>query len=97
MVANPTAFNPMTDPESGQARRDLALQDMCQQGYLTPALYKVSKVQPLPTAKDLQQPQEPGRGSVLHQLASAPDPARRRPGPGVPHRTLPSTAPTTAV
>ena len=59
MVANPSAFNPVSNPHDASARRDLVLQDMHQQGYLSQAQYEVAKAQPLPTAIDLEQPQEP--------------------------------------
>ena len=59
MVANPSAFDPVANPSAAAQRRDLALSNMFQQGYLSHTLYVVSKAQPLPTKADLQQPEEP--------------------------------------
>jgi penicillin-binding protein 1A len=59
MVANPSAFDPVAHPGASRARRDLVLSDMRQQGYLTLAQYQLARAEPLPTAADLQQPQEP--------------------------------------
>ncbi len=59
MVANPSAFDPLANPQAARGRRDLVLSDMLQQGYLTQAKYQVARAAPLPTAADLQQPQEP--------------------------------------
>ena len=59
MVANPSAFNPAVFRSAAWSRRDLVLQDMLQQHYLTRPQYEVARVQPLPTAADLEQPQQP--------------------------------------
>jgi penicillin-binding protein 1A len=59
MVANPSAFDPVAHPKAAAARRQLALQDMLAQHYITEAQYENGIAQPLPTAADIQQPQEP--------------------------------------
>jgi len=59
MVANPSAFNPIAFPHNAKERRNLALRDMLDQGYITPAQYRYGRAQPVPTPADLQQPQEP--------------------------------------
>jgi penicillin-binding protein 1A len=61
MIANPTAFNPFNPATRKLAmdRRNLVLQNMYQQGYLTRAKYDYATKQPLPPVADLQQPSEP--------------------------------------
>ena len=59
MVANPSAFNPLAFPTDAKARRDLVLQDMVSQRYITRAEYERYRNAPLPTAADIEQPQEP--------------------------------------
>jgi len=61
MVANPSAFDPANRATRAAAfaRRDLVLQDMRAQHYITRAQYEVYRAKPLPTAEDIQQPQEP--------------------------------------
>jgi penicillin-binding protein 1A len=59
MVANPTEFDPVYHPANAFARRDLVLQDMRDQGHITPAAYEHWRHWPLPDASDIQQPAEP--------------------------------------
>jgi penicillin-binding protein 1A len=59
MVANPSAFNPIYHPGPAKARRDLVLQDMRNQGKITPAQYEYYSAVPLPRAADIQVPTEP--------------------------------------
>jgi penicillin-binding protein 1A len=62
MVANPSAFNPAgTGPERAAAkvRRNLVLKDMYQQHYIDHAMYIKCINEPLPTAAQIQLPQEP--------------------------------------
>ena len=59
LVANPSQFDPIAHPQAAKVRRDLVLQDMVAQGYITRAEYYRYRDAPLPTASDLQQPQEP--------------------------------------
>ena len=59
MVANPSAFNPLAFPTDAKARRDLVLQDMVSQRYITRAEYERYRNAPLPNAADIEQPQEP--------------------------------------
>ena len=62
MVANPSAFNPVAFPQAAWTRRDLVLKDMLHQHYINQAQYENAtslKTDPLPTAKDIEQPQEP--------------------------------------
>jgi penicillin-binding protein 1A len=59
MVANPSAFNPIAFPNAALARRDLVLQDMLAEHYITRAQYERARAERLPTASDIEQPQEP--------------------------------------
>ncbi len=61
MVANPSAFNPAGTPSersAAQARRDLVLQDMYNQHYISYGLYQYSMSRPLPTAAQIREPQQ---------------------------------------
>ncbi|HEY6526224.1 MAG TPA: transglycosylase domain-containing protein, partial [Solirubrobacteraceae bacterium] len=61
MIANPSAFNPISFPSAAKARRDLVLADMYRQHYISLAQYegKEGLQEPLPTAADIEQPEEP--------------------------------------
>ncbi len=59
MVASPTAFDPVGHPQAAKARRDLVLQDMLSQGYISRQQYNQGIHKPLPTAADIEQPEEP--------------------------------------
>jgi penicillin-binding protein 1A len=59
MVANPSAFNPLVDPGAARSRRDLVLQDMRAQRYITTAQYERYRNAPLPTQAEIEQPQQP--------------------------------------
>jgi penicillin-binding protein 1A len=58
MVSSPTAYDPIAHPEAARARRDLVLQRMYEQHFLTQAQYDYAKAQPLPDQGDLQPPAE---------------------------------------
>jgi penicillin-binding protein 1A len=59
MIANPSAFNPVYYPSAAKARRQVVLGNMLAQHYITRAQYNYGNKQPLPTAADIEQPQEP--------------------------------------
>jgi penicillin-binding protein 1A len=59
MVANPTEFDPLLHPRAAKARRNQVLLDMYQQHYISRRTFEYSKGRPLPTAAEIQQPQEP--------------------------------------
>ncbi|HLH66088.1 MAG TPA: transglycosylase domain-containing protein [Solirubrobacteraceae bacterium] len=61
MVANPSAFDPVQFPAAARARRDLVLQDMLAQGYISRSQYysRQGIYAPLPTAAQIEQPIEP--------------------------------------
>jgi penicillin-binding protein 1A len=58
MVASPSAYDPITRPAEARARRNLVLQRMVEQGFLTPAQGAFAQRQPLPDRGDLQPPEE---------------------------------------
>ncbi|MGN6169633.1 MAG: transglycosylase domain-containing protein, partial [Solirubrobacteraceae bacterium] len=59
MVASPTQLDPATDPTGARERRNTVLADMLQQHYITRAQYRRGIAAPLPTASDIEQPEEP--------------------------------------
>jgi penicillin-binding protein 1A len=59
MVADPSAFDPLTHPEAALARRKIVLNDMLQLHDLSLADYQKYLSAPLPTDASLQRPQEP--------------------------------------
>ena len=59
MVANPTQFDPILHPDAARTRRNQVLLDMYQQHYISRAMYEKSIGEPLPTANEVQMPQEP--------------------------------------
>jgi penicillin-binding protein 1A len=58
MVASPSAYDPIANPENSKHRRDLVLQRMLEQGFLTRSIYDTSVAEPLPDRGDLQPPVE---------------------------------------
>jgi penicillin-binding protein 1A len=60
MIANPTAFNPVYHPGAATQRRNLVLQDMLAQRYITRAQYEYGIHRNVPHNPSLiEQPQEP--------------------------------------
>jgi penicillin-binding protein 1A len=59
MVADPSAFDPLTHPQAALARRKIVLSDMLQLHDLTLTDYEKYLSAPLPTTASLQRPQEP--------------------------------------
>jgi penicillin-binding protein 1A len=59
MVANPSAFDPIANPHAAWLRRDLVLQDMRNQGYISEAGYERYRRYPLPRSTDIQVPSQP--------------------------------------
>ena len=59
MVANPSAFDPIAHPAAATARRNVVLSDMLKQGYISQSVYDEGVNAPLPTAADIEQPEEP--------------------------------------
>jgi penicillin-binding protein 1A len=58
MVSSPTAYDPIAHPEASIARRNVVLQRMYEQHFLTQEQYQVAKTKPIPDKGDLQPPEE---------------------------------------
>jgi penicillin-binding protein 1A len=58
VVASPSGYDPITNPEPAKARRDLVLQRMFEQGYLTRPQFDSARAEPLPTKADINPPSE---------------------------------------
>jgi penicillin-binding protein 1A len=61
IVANPSAFNPagtQTEQDAALARRNLVLEDMYHQHYISHGLYQYSVNRPLPTPAQIKQPEQ---------------------------------------
>ena len=58
MVANPSAYDPIAHPAAARARRNLVLQKMTEQRFLTPAQLESESHKSLPDKGDLQPPHE---------------------------------------
>jgi penicillin-binding protein 1A len=61
MVSSPTAYDPIAHPEAARARRNLVLQRMLDQNFLTRAQYDAATAAPIPDQGDLQPPAEDTR------------------------------------
>jgi penicillin-binding protein 1A len=58
IIQSPTAYDPDTHPLAARERRDIVLEQMLEQGYLTRLLYQESVKQAVPAAVTIQAPQE---------------------------------------
>jgi penicillin-binding protein 1A len=58
IIQSPTGYNPITAPEAAKTRRDVVLEQMHDQGYLSEAGYRESLSRPLPAPKEVQPPQQ---------------------------------------
>ena len=58
IIQDPTAYDPAQHPQAAKERRDVVLQQMYDQGYLTRTIYEQSLDQPLPNPGEIQAPQE---------------------------------------
>jgi len=56
MVASPSAYDPIANPEASRGRRNLVLQRMFEQGFLTRGQYEVARTERLPDRGGLQPP-----------------------------------------
>jgi penicillin-binding protein 1A len=61
LISNPAGYDPKTNPEAALARRNLVLQEMAQQGYITEADYGDYSKQPLPPPSRIKTPEEDSR------------------------------------
>jgi penicillin-binding protein 1A len=59
MVADPSAFDPLVNPQAAIDRRTEVLKDMLDQHYITRADYEQWKGAPIPNRAQIEQPQEP--------------------------------------
>jgi penicillin-binding protein 1A len=59
IIQSPTEYDPADSPLEAKTRRDVVLQQMFAQGYIGRAVYEESLNQALPTAKEIQTPQQP--------------------------------------
>src|SRR3954463_8000961 len=56
MIANPSAYDPIQNPENARNRRNQVLRNMVQQGMITRQEYNEGVVQALPSAQDIAAP-----------------------------------------
>ena len=82
IVASPSGYDPLLHPPAAAERRDLVLDRMAQQGFISEAQRAEASAQSLPTRSDIQPPAEDTAQPVLHVVdqAAGGRPARRRPG-----------------
>ena len=57
VIASPSMYDPIQNPRTSRARRNLVLQRMLEQDMITPADYREGIAEPLPDEDDIQQPQ----------------------------------------
>ena len=58
LISNPSGYDPKVNPDAALARRNLVLQNMADQGYLTQSDYQQYSQEHLPTASDIKTPVE---------------------------------------
>jgi penicillin-binding protein 1A len=58
IIANPSAYDPRFNPQDATARRNLVLQNMANQGYITQDEYVQYAKQPIPEPSQIQTPTE---------------------------------------
>ncbi len=58
IIQSPTEYDPATHPMAARERRDVVLEQMREQGYISGAVYRESIRQALPAAAEIQAPQE---------------------------------------
>ena len=58
LVASPSGYDPLQHRAASKRRRDLVLQRMVEQGYLSPVQYREAKLTSLPTSRDVEPPNE---------------------------------------
>jgi penicillin-binding protein 1A len=59
IIQSPTDYNPVVYPTAARERRDVVLEQMLQQHYISRGVYEESIRQPLPAAKEITAPQQP--------------------------------------
>ena len=58
IIQDPTAYDPANHPQAAKDRRDVVLEQMYRQGYITRLVYEESVVQALPSPANVQTPTE---------------------------------------
>jgi penicillin-binding protein 1A len=58
IIQSPSEYDPATDPATAKDRRDVVLLQMLDQGYLTKPVYEESVKQAVPSAREIQAPEE---------------------------------------
>jgi penicillin-binding protein 1A len=58
IIASPSMYDPVADPEAATKRRDLVLRNMLDQGYITPATYREGISKSVPSAAEIARPKE---------------------------------------
>jgi penicillin-binding protein 1A len=58
IIANPSAYDPRFNPQDATARRNLVLQNMADQGYITQGEYALYARRPIPKPSQIQTPVE---------------------------------------
>ena len=58
IIQSPTEYDPATHPMAAKDRRDVVLRQMFEQGYISKPIYEQSVQQALPSAAQIQAPQE---------------------------------------
>src|SRR5271165_5733682 len=58
IIQSPSAYDPVNHPVAARERRDVVLEQMLQQGYVTRAIYEESVKQALPAPEEIRAPQE---------------------------------------
>ena len=86
IISSPTGYDPKTRPQAALVRRNLVLQNMEEQGYITQGEYRRYSRVPLPPPGQIHAPSQAVLGALLHVVAAAT--ARRpvRRGSGVQRR-----------
>jgi penicillin-binding protein 1A len=59
IIQSPTDYDPVTHPTAARERRDVVLQQMLQQGYISKPVYEASMTEPLPAAQEIASPNQP--------------------------------------
>jgi penicillin-binding protein 1A len=86
MVSSPSAYDPIAHPQAALERRNVVLQRMFEQHFLTQAQYDLARQQPIPERGDLQPPAEDTaypyftswiKQQVVDRLGGGQDGARR--------------------
>ena len=75
IIASPSAFDPKVYPENALGRRNLVLEKMYEQGYISHEQYEEGIKQALPSPSDIKPPTLRLQGPLLHRL---PAPAAGR-------------------